>query len=133
GLRQAYAGASLILADGMPVVAAARILGRPLPGRVPGSDLAPALFEHAAAQGGCRVYLLGAAEGVAQRAAANIRSRWPAVEIVGTHSPPLGLGRDPQEHQKTLEQIAPVQPDVLIVGLGAPKQELWAEAHRHAI
>jgi N-acetylglucosaminyldiphosphoundecaprenol N-acetyl-beta-D-mannosaminyltransferase len=133
GLRQAYAGASLVLADGMPLVAAARILGRSLPGRVPGSDLAPALFEQAAEKGGCRVYLLGAADGVAERAAANIRSRWPAVEIVGTYSPPLGFEKDSEENQKILEQIAAARPDVLIVGLGAPKQELWAEAHRHAI
>jgi N-acetylglucosaminyldiphosphoundecaprenol N-acetyl-beta-D-mannosaminyltransferase len=57
GLRQAYSHASLILADGMPVVAAARLLGRPLPGRVAGSDLTPAVFAAAARHGGLRVFL----------------------------------------------------------------------------
>ena len=70
GLRDAYANASLVLADGMPVLAAARLLGRGLKERVAGSDLAPALFEAAQERGGLRVFLLGAAPGVAQRAAA---------------------------------------------------------------
>ena len=133
GLRQAYANASLVLADGMPVVAAARLLGRPLPGRVAGSDLAPALFAASAQQGGLRVYLLGAGPGVAERAAANIRARWPAVEVVGTYCPPLGFEHDPDENEKILAQIAAANPDVLLVGLGAPKQELWVNAHRDRI
>ncbi len=72
GLRQAYSNAAMVLADGLPVVAAARLLGRQLPGRVAGSDLAPALFDAAEQHGGLRVFLLGAAEGVAQRAAAKM-------------------------------------------------------------
>jgi N-acetylglucosaminyldiphosphoundecaprenol N-acetyl-beta-D-mannosaminyltransferase len=133
GFRRAYADAALVLADGMPVVAAARLLGRHLPGRVTGSDLAPALFDAAARHGGCRVYLLGAAPGVAERAAAAIESRWPAVRIVGTYSPAIGFERDSQENEKVLEKIAAARPDVLIVGLGAPKQELWVHAHRQRI
>ncbi len=132
-LRESYANASLVLADGMPVVLAARLLGRPLPGRVPGSDLVPALFEAAAARAGLRVYLLGAAPGVAQRAAENIRARWPGVEIVGTYSPPVGFENDEQENQAILDKIAAVRPDLLIVGLGAPKQERWVNAHRQRI
>jgi N-acetylglucosaminyldiphosphoundecaprenol N-acetyl-beta-D-mannosaminyltransferase len=133
GLRQAYANASLVLADGMPVVAAARLLGRRLPGRVPGSDLAPELFAAAARHGALRVYLLGAGPGVAERAAVNIAARWPAVHVVGTYSPPLGFERDRNENDKILAQIAAAKPDVLLVGLGAPKQELWVNAHRHRI
>src|SRR6185436_19127672 len=65
GLRAAYADAALVLADGWPVVAASRFLGRKLPERVAGSDLAPALFAAAERRGGLSVYLLGAAPGVA--------------------------------------------------------------------
>lgn len=133
GLRRAYANASLVLADGMPVVVAARLLGRALPGRVAGSDLAPALFDAAERHGGLRVYLLGAAPGVARRAAANIAARWPSVRVVGTYSPPIGFERDRQENEKILAKIAAAKPDVLIVGLGAPKQELWVDAHRDGI
>jgi N-acetylglucosaminyldiphosphoundecaprenol N-acetyl-beta-D-mannosaminyltransferase len=132
-LRSAYAHASLVLADGMPVVVAARLLGRPLPGRVAGSDLAPALFAAAERRGGLRVYLLGAAPGVAARAAESIMRRWPGVEVVGTYSPPLGFEKNPTENEIILQQISSVRPDVLVVGLGAPKQELWVDAHREEI
>ena len=133
GLRQAYANASLVLADGAPVVAAARLLGRPLPCRVAGSDLAPAIFEAAEHRGGLRVYLLGAGPGVAERAASKISQRWPTVQVVGTYSPPLGFERDARENEFILSQIAAAQPDILMVGLGAPKQELWVNAHRARI
>ena len=133
GLRAAYAEASLVLADGWPVVAASRLLRRPLPERVPGSDLVPALFDAAAARGGLSVYLLGAGPGVAERAAANIFARWPAVRIVGVYSPPLGFEQNPAENEAILARIAAARPDVLVLGLGAPKQELWAHAHRERI
>jgi N-acetylglucosaminyldiphosphoundecaprenol N-acetyl-beta-D-mannosaminyltransferase len=133
GLRQAYAHAGLVLADGAPVVVVARLLGRPLPGRVAGSDLAPALFEASERHGGLRVFLLGAGPGVAERAAGHIASRWPAVRVVGTYSPPLGFERDVAENEAILAKIAAERPDVLLVGLGAPKQELWVDAHRTRI
>jgi N-acetylglucosaminyldiphosphoundecaprenol N-acetyl-beta-D-mannosaminyltransferase len=139
GLRRAYADASLVLADGFPVLAAARLLRRAIPERVPGSDLVPALFStvnsHAATDGTkrLRVFLLGAAPGVADRAAKNILHRWPAVQVVGTYSPPLGFEKDDAENERILRRIAAVKPDVLIVGLGAPKQELWVHAHRNRI
>jgi N-acetylglucosaminyldiphosphoundecaprenol N-acetyl-beta-D-mannosaminyltransferase len=129
-LRASYEAASLVLADGAPVVLASRLLGRRLPERVAGSDLAPALFN--AAAGGAaplRVFLLGAAPGVAERAAANITRRWENIEIVGTLSPPLGFERNDAENQRILAAVAAAKPDLLILGLGAPKQELWIHAH----
>lgn len=132
-LRAAYAHASLVLADGMPVIAAARLLGLPIPERVAGSDLVPELFERAADHGGLRVFLLGAAPGVAHRAAKYIQHRWPSVEVVDTYSPPLGFEHDARENETILSKIARARPDVLVVGLGAPKQELWVDAHRERI
>src|SRR5881227_4482988 len=78
-------GAALVLADGMPLVWAAR--GR-LPERVAGSDLVPALCERAA-KVGHRIFLLGAGPGVAEQAAANLRMRYPGVTIAGTLAPPF--------------------------------------------
>jgi N-acetylglucosaminyldiphosphoundecaprenol N-acetyl-beta-D-mannosaminyltransferase len=130
GLRDAYSHASLILADGMPVVAAARLLGRPLRGRVAGSDLTPAIFAAAESHGGLRVFLLGAAPGVADMAAEKITAQWPAVQVVGTCSPPLGFEHDPRENERILKRIVRSEADLLVVGLGAPKQELWVNAHR---
>jgi N-acetylglucosaminyldiphosphoundecaprenol N-acetyl-beta-D-mannosaminyltransferase len=132
-LRAAYRDAGLVLADGWPVVAASRLLRRPLPERVAGSDLTPALFAAAQHQRPLRVYLLGAAPGVGERAAKNIRQRWPAVEVVGVYSPPLGFERDEQENRAILDRIRAAAPDVLIVGLGAPKQELWVHRHQHEL
>jgi len=129
-LRAAYAEAALVLADGAPIVLASRLLRRPLPERVAGSDLAPALFKSVShSDGPLRVFLLGAAPGVAERAALNIASRWRNVEIVGTLSPPLGFERDAAENERIFAAIGAVRTDLLVVGLGAPKQELWVHAH----
>ncbi len=135
-LRAAYRRAALVVADGWPVVWASRRLGRALPGLVPGSDLVPALFAAASRtfreSGGppLRVFLLGAAPGVARQAAGRIESRWPGVQVVGQVSPPLGFEHHTDENDRILRQIADVRPDVLVVGLGAPKQELWVDRHQ---
>jgi N-acetylglucosaminyldiphosphoundecaprenol N-acetyl-beta-D-mannosaminyltransferase len=137
-LRAAYTDAALVLADGAPVVAAARMLRRAIPERVPGSDLAPAMFKRVAKSIDdgvdstalpLRVFLLGAGPGVAERAAANIAARWPGVEVVGTLSPPMGFERDASENERILAAVAAAAPDILLVGFGAPKQELWVHAH----
>lgn len=131
GLREVYATAHLVLADGWPVVAAARMLGKALPERVAGSDLVPQLFS--LATGELKVYLLGAMPGVADRAKVNIQRRWPHVQVVGTYSPPLGFETDETETAAILQRIELAQPDVLVVGLGAPKQELWVDRHHRQI
>jgi N-acetylglucosaminyldiphosphoundecaprenol N-acetyl-beta-D-mannosaminyltransferase len=128
-LREAYSGASLILADGSPVVWVSRLVGTPVPSRVPGSDVTPALFAAATAELGFRVFLLGGAAGVAERAARAIRQRYPHVEVVGTYSPPFGFEKDPRENEHMMGLILAAKPDILVVGLGAPKQELFV--HRN--
>jgi N-acetylglucosaminyldiphosphoundecaprenol N-acetyl-beta-D-mannosaminyltransferase len=130
-LRAAYAEASLVLADGMPIVVAARLLGRFLPERVAGSDLAPRLF--AAADQPLRVFLLGAAPGVAEAAARNIGKQWSRVEVVGTYSPPIGFEDNAAENARIFAAVAAASPDLLILGLGAPKQEVWMHANRHQL
>jgi len=133
-LREVYQDAALVLADGFPVVLAARLLGKPLPGRVAGSDLVPTLCEEAhRQQRKLRLFLLGAMPGVGQRARANIERRWPPVEVAGVYSPPLGFEQCDEENAKILEMVRATHPDVLVVGLGAPKQEFWVHAHRREI
>ncbi|MCC7424248.1 MAG: WecB/TagA/CpsF family glycosyltransferase [Planctomycetaceae bacterium] len=132
-LRDAYAEADMVLADGMPVVLASRLLRKPLPERVTGADLVPALFDAASESRPLTAYLLGAGPGVAERAARNIEAKWPAVKVVGTYSPPLGFEKDEAENMSILQRIAECRPDVLVVGLGAPKQELWVHRHRRQI
>jgi N-acetylglucosaminyldiphosphoundecaprenol N-acetyl-beta-D-mannosaminyltransferase len=128
--REAYRQASLVLADGMPIVWASRWLGQPLPERVAGSDLVPSIFASASTNNTLKVFLLGAEPGVGQRAAERIQHAWPPVEVVGVSSPPIGFERDDAANAAICDQIAGVKPDVLVVGLGAPKQELWVHTHR---
>ncbi len=129
-LRAAYRSAAMVLADGAPIVAASRLLGKALPERVAGSDLAPALFVEAGRVTGLstaqlKVFLLGAAPGVADRAATRIQEKYRGVTVVGAYSPPLGFEHDPEETEHICSRISAAKPDVLLVGLGAPKQEVW--------
>jgi len=130
GFRRACGDASLVTADGMPVVLASRLFGRALPQRVTGADLVPAMFSAATAEAPLRTFLLGSASGVAERAATAVMSKWPHVKIVGTYSPPMGFEHDEEEQQNILARVNAVKPDFLVVGLGAPKQELFVHKHR---
>jgi N-acetylglucosaminyldiphosphoundecaprenol N-acetyl-beta-D-mannosaminyltransferase len=130
-LQAAYDNASLVLADGLPLVLSARVFGQNLPERVAGSDLVPALFASASAP--LRVFLLGAAPGIGELAAGRIRQQWPNVDVVGTYSPPLGFENDKAENARTIAAMAAVEHDLLIVGLGAPRQEIWVHNNRQEL
>ncbi len=125
-----YAEADFVLADGAPIVVFSRVFGRRVPERVAGSDLVPRLFDRSQIGAPIRVYLLGARPEVNERATRAVEARWPGVRVVGRDSPPPGFEHDDAENARILAQIEAAQPDVLIVGLGAPKQELWV--HRHS-
>ena len=131
--REAYSRASLVIADGLPLVVSSRLFGTPLPERVAGSDLLPLLFDRTSPARSPSVFLLGAGPGIAERAAAEVRRRWQHVRIAGTYSPPFGFERDDAENRRILELVRAAEPDVLVVGLGAPKQELWTHRFRHEI
>jgi N-acetylglucosaminyldiphosphoundecaprenol N-acetyl-beta-D-mannosaminyltransferase len=126
--REAVDGAWLRLADGMPVVWASRLLRNPLPERVAGSDLLPALCELAARQG-YSVFLLGGREGVAKRAAERLEARFRGLKVAGTYTPVEGFDGDPEDQEAAVEAVNRVAPDILFVGVGSPTQELWV--HRN--
>lgn len=128
--RGAYDGASLIVVDGKPVRLASRLLGKPLPETIPGSELCPAVLRSAERLGKLKVFLLGAAPGVPEKAAAAIRHAWPWVEVVGTYSPVFGFNSSAADSDAAIERINAVDPDLLIIGLGAPKQEVWVNEVR---
>jgi N-acetylglucosaminyldiphosphoundecaprenol N-acetyl-beta-D-mannosaminyltransferase len=129
----AYADADFVLADGAPLVLLSRMFGRALPERVAGSDLVPRLFDRGRADRPIRAYLLGARPEVNERAARITEERWPGVKVVGRDSPPLGFEQSATQNDRILTDVAAARPDVLIVGFGAPKQELWVHRHRDAI
>lgn len=129
--REAYTSASLVVADGWPLVSASRLFSSPLPERVAGSDLVPALIDGMNEAGESRtVFLLGAASGVAEIAAQKIQEQWPAVTVCGTDSPPIGFEKNDEECQRIIRKINQCNPDLLVVGFGAPKQEIWLH-HYH--
>jgi len=128
GLARAYARADLVLADGMPLVWTSRLLGTPLPERVAGSDLAEPLLAWAAQQG-WRVYLLGGRTGAAAEAARRLSDRGVAVAGVDGGR----VGDDGAVDHAVLRRLQAAHPQLLLVGLGSPKQELFIDRHRQAL
>lgn len=115
-------GADLVVADGAPVVWAARVAGRPLPERVAGSALLWSLSA-AAAGAGRSVYLLGGEPGVAPSAAARLVEHAPGLSIAGTHSPEWGFERDEAGLRDVRDRLVAAAPHLVFVALGCPKQE----------
>ncbi|HLJ61221.1 MAG TPA: WecB/TagA/CpsF family glycosyltransferase [bacterium] len=112
--------ASLVVADGVGVVWGSRQLGRTLPGRVPGIDLAARLCQEAARRQ-WRVYLLGGRPGVADGAAARLRAWYPGLLVVGARDGYFS----PDADRDVVRAIRDAAPTVLLAGLGAPRQERW--------
>ena len=119
-----YKNASLVLADGMPIIWASRFLGTPLKERISGADLFPKLCA-AAAKKGHKLFFLGGREGAAAGAAQILKEKYPEIKITGYYCPPFGFENDHDENAKIIKTIKDAKPDILFVGLGAPKQETW--------
>ena len=127
-LQKVYKNASLILTDGKPLIWISKWYKTPIKEKISGSDLFPKVCELAANKN-YTMYLLGAAEGVADTAAKNLMQKYKGLNIVGTYSPPFGFEKDKKELDKIKEQIQKVHPDILIIGLGCPKQEKFMYHH----
>ena len=125
-LQDVYANASLILTDGKPLLWIAKLYGTQIKEKISGSDLFPLLCDMATKKG-YKMFCLGAAEGVAAKAAENLKKRYSGLQVAGTYSPPYGFEKDALEIKKIAEMIKEAQPQILIVGLGCPKQEkfIW--------
>lgn len=121
-LQNAYANASLILTDGKPLLWIAKWYGTPIKEKISGSDIFPRLCELAAKKG-YKMFFLGAAEGVAVKAAKNLSERFKGLQVAGCYSPPFGFEKEQKEMEKIKKIINEVRPDILVVSLGAPKQE----------
>ena len=117
-LCRAVNGAFLVLPDGIGVIYGAKILGTPLKERIPGIDFITALLAKMAGAGKS-VFLFGSKPGVAEAAADNLTAAYPGLVISGTCN---GYFTD---DGPIIEKINAASPDLLLVCLGAPKQELW--------
>ena len=117
-LREAVSGAALVIPDGIGVIYGAKLLKRPLKEKVPGADFAERLIS-ALAEEGKSVFLFGAKPGVAELAAEKLCEKYPGLVIAGTND---GYFSD---DEPIIEMINAAKPDLLLVCLGAPKQEKW--------
>ena len=123
-LLEAYNQANLILTDGKPLIWISKWYGNPIKKKISGSDLFPHLCALAAYKG-YKMFFLGAAEGVAAKAAENLKKKYKGLQVVGTYSPPKGFKKDEEEMEKIRNMIKESNPHILIVALGCPKQELF--------
>ena len=122
----AVAGAALTIPDGIGIIYGAKILKTPLKEKVPGCDFSLKLMERMA-KAGKSVFILGASPGTAEKAAENLGERLPGLRFVGTHN---GYFND---DAPVIEAINAAAPDLLLVCLGAPKQELWMHKNAAAL
>lgn len=116
--------ADLVLADGMGIRIAGKLLGNPVQENLNGTDLMPKILEYAE-KNHMSVFLLGAEEGITQNAAIQIKTSFPKLKIVGHHHGYLNQ----TINEKVLTQINSLSPDILLVGMGNPLQEKWIHHH----
>ena len=127
--QRAYDQAAIVTPDGMPIVWMSRILKRPLPERVAGSDLVVEVAQRLPARR-LSVFLLGGEPKVPERAAERLQRLSPGLSVVGTMSPPLFFEEDEEANAKVIAAVNQANPDLLLVGVGAPRQEIWLWENR---
>lgn len=126
--RRLLASADLVYADGIGPVWAGRLLGGCPLHKLTGADWAGPLCERLAAAG-ANLYLCGGRPGIARKTAENLLKCYPSLKIVGTAD---GFFQEKSDARVAAE-ISRLQPQVILVGMGAPQQEFWISAHREAV
>jgi N-acetylglucosaminyldiphosphoundecaprenol N-acetyl-beta-D-mannosaminyltransferase len=127
-LARACRAGDLVVADGVPVVWASRLAGRPLPGRVAGVDLMARLLE-AGSDHRLKAFFLGAREEVVRALVALCATRWPGLVVAGWRNGYFG----PAQEAELVEDIRRSGADMLFVGMPTPFKEIWCERHRDAL
>ena len=127
---EAYAAASYVSCDSIYVYHTMRILGRAVEHRASGSDIVPAYWRTHASNPEVKIFLLGAKPGVAETAQKRINQLAGRKIVVGAHGPSFNFLEDEKETQQAIEMINASGASTLVVGLGAPKQEIWIHRNR---
>lgn len=123
-LREAFRSADILSMDGKPLVWVARRRGATSAERVCGPDVMPALVERGQ-EAGLRHYFLGGARGIPEALAAKLTARFPDIVVAGTNSPPFGT-LSPDQEASIVASVEAASPDILWIGIGSPRQEIWA-------
>jgi N-acetylglucosaminyldiphosphoundecaprenol N-acetyl-beta-D-mannosaminyltransferase len=122
--KEMLESAEIVYADGQSILLAARILGKPLPEKLTTTDIWPPTCELAQRKG-YSFYLLGGEEGLAERTIEVTLQKYPGLRFAGFHN-----GFFEMDDEKIIEKINAAQPDILWVGMGEPRQFIWAEKHK---
>lgn len=120
-----YQSADWIICDSKIVQLGLKFLGKPVKEVIPGSSFFPAYYQHHKNNGQIQIFLLGAAEGIAKQARQEINKKVGRNMVVASHSPSFGFEQNERECEEILTLINNSNATVLVVGVGAPKQEKW--------
>ncbi len=129
-LKQIADEADLTFVDGKPLIWISHWQKRPVKAKISGSDLVPILCRRAEEKG-YSIFILGGADGIAEKAKLNLEKKHHGIKIVGTYAPPFGFEKDEAELGKINSMISAAHPDILIVCFGCPKQEKWIYENYH--
>ena len=127
---QAIFEADFVVPDGVGIVYASRLLGGVIRQRIAGADLFRAVNARLSAEGGRRCFFLGSTPGNLENIRRRMASEYPGVELSGCYSPPFKPAFSTEESKEMVDAVNVARPDLLWVGMTAPKQETWVSAHR---
>ena len=127
---EVYRQAEWVVCDSKILYLLSKLLKHPLPEAIPGSSFFTAFYMFHKDDPDCRIFLLGAKEGIAQKAMERINEKVGRKIVVGAHSPSFGFEKNMEECHKLVEMVNRSGANVLLVGVGAPKQEKWIMKYR---
>lgn len=130
---QAYSISDYKLCDSKILIYASKFLGTPIKEKISGSDIFPAFYNYHKKNEEIKIFLLGAGKGVAFTAQKKINKKIGRDMVVATYSPPFGFEHDEKECQKIIDMINNSSATVLVVGVGAPKQEKWIYKYKDSL
>jgi len=131
--RKALQNADILLPDGTGIVLASRVLGRPVKEKVAGFDFFHGLCRELQGRGGARFFFLGSSNHVLARIVTRLRNEFSSIEVCGTYSPPYKDEFSNEETDQMVKTVNRSRPDVLWVGMTAPKQEKWIYENRERL
>lgn len=125
-----YQQAEWVVCDSKILYLMSKLLKEPLPEAIPGSSFFTAYYMYHKDNPNCKIFLLGAAEGIAEKACQNINKKVGREIVVGAHSPSYGFEKNEKECEELVKIVNDSGANVLLVGVGAPKQEKWIMKYR---
>lgn len=126
-----YQQAEWVVCDSKILYLMSKLLKEPLPEAIPGSSFFTAYYMYHKDDPNCKIFLLGAAEGIAEKARLNINKKVEREIVVGAHSPSYGFEKNEKECEELVKIVNDSGANVLLVGVGAPKQEKWIMKYRN--